>query len=186
MKLSVTRLIASLTVLMLLAVNFLPSLKMISYALEGTSEEVTVSGNFQVGDGELADSASLDVGEQDGKIVLDVKVNGKGYLKSGTFNFDGTENFQVKENSDVEVNERKVKVKVVDSDNPDHIVLPIEFKTKAEYDQNYFRLKQNMIKTISTRKTRSHFLDYMWITQVKNKKSKKILFLLWHGQKVLK
>ena len=144
MKLSVTRLIASLTVLMLLAVNFLPSLKMISYALEGTSEEVTVSGNFQVGDGELADSASLDVGEQDGKIVLDVKVNGKGYLKSGTFNFDGTENFQVKENSDVEVNEGKVKVKVVDSDNPDQIVLPIEFKTKAEYDQNYFNKKNKI------------------------------------------
>ena len=63
------RLLASLTILMLLAMNFLPSLKLISYALDET-EEVEVSCNFQIGDGELADSASLDVGEPNGKIIL--------------------------------------------------------------------------------------------------------------------
>ena len=60
-----------------------------------------------------------------------------------TFMYEGTSN--------TEYVEGKVKVKVVDSDNPDHIVLPIEFKTKAEYDQNYFivmnTLQQKMEET---------------------------------------
>ena len=142
-KMNFNRLLASLTILMLLAMNFLPSLKLISYALDET-EEVEVSCNFQIGDGELADSASLDVGEPNGKIILEVKVNGKGYLKSGTFSFDGKENFEIQESSKDLVKDEKVRTKIVDSEKPDKIVLPIEFKTKSEYDQDYFNKKNKV------------------------------------------
>lgn len=147
-KLNFERLLASLIVLMLLAVNFLPSLKLISYALEEV-EELEVVGNFQIGDGELANSASLDVGEQNGKIILDVKINGKGYLKSGSFNFDGKENFKIQEASEDLVKNGKIKVKMVDKDNPDKIVLPIQFNAKSEYEQDYFN-KKNKIKFSGT------------------------------------
>ena len=143
-KLGLSRLVASLIILMLLAVNVLPSLKLVSYALEKAEDEVQITGNFQIGDGELSDSASLDVGELDGKIVLEIKVNGKGYLKTGTFNFDGKENFMIQENSEFEVNEGKLKVKIVDSNSSEKMELPIEFKTKAEYEQNYFNRKNKV------------------------------------------
>ena len=135
-KFEFTRLIASLTVLMMLAMNCLPTFRVISYALE--EDEVVVSGLFQVGDGEKADSASLDVNESEAKLVLDAQVNGKGYLKSGTFEIEENANFKVKDDADIEVDENKVQVKVIDQSAPDQIVLPIEFRTKAQYEYDYF------------------------------------------------
>lgn len=147
-RLEVTRLIASMTVLMLLMINILPTFRVISYALDD-KEDVEISGFFQVADGEMSSSASLDVNETEAKLVLNAKVNGKGYLKAGVFEIENNASFEVKETSEVEVIDNQIKVKMIDEENPDQIIIPIEFRKKEKYEHDYFN-KANRVTFTGT------------------------------------
>ena len=136
--------ITTMIIFLLTLVDAMPILNNFSFAVENNENAIEVKSYFSSEDVENADSLNCDANEKDLKLNFEIKVNDKGYLKSGTLKLGDNLNFTIKENSDVKIKDNQIKVQSLNANESQKISLPIEYTRKDKIKSTYIN-KENQV-----------------------------------------
>lgn len=133
-------------VFLLILADFLPIASSIAFAasedegIDFTAYFTTASENM-----ENENSIVCDVSESTLKANFEVKVNGKGYLKSGSLILPDNLNFSIKETDEIELQDNKIMLKQIDQNESELISIPIGFERLDKMKSNYMKNKNTII-----------------------------------------
>lgn len=136
-KIVIKRFIAIMIIFLLTMLDMIPILNNLSYAAEKEENAVEVKAYFSSENVENTDSLDCDVNEENANMNFEIKVNGKGYLKSGTLKLDDNPNFSIKENSEVKIKDNQIKIQALTQNETQKISIPIEFIRKDSIISTY-------------------------------------------------
>lgn len=143
-KIILKKIIATMIIFLLTLLDAMPILNNFSFAAENNENAVEVKSYFSSETVENAESLNCDVNEKNLKLNFEIKVNEKGYLKSGTLKFGDNLNFTIQENSDVKIKDNQIKVQALNETESQKISIPIGFVRKDSMTSTYIS-KSNQV-----------------------------------------
>ena len=143
-KMIFKKIIATMIIFLLTLLDAMPILNNFSFAAENNENAVEVKSYFSSETVENAESLNCDVSEKNLKLNFEIKVNEKGYLKSGTLKFGDNLNFTIQENSDVKIKDNQIKVQALNENESQKISIPIGFVRKDSITSTYIS-KSNQV-----------------------------------------
>ena len=136
-KLVIKKFIATMIIFLLTMLDMMPILNNLSFAVENEEDAVEVKAYFSSENVENTDSLDCDVNEKNTNLNFEIKVNGKGYLKSGILKLGDNLNFSIKDNSDVKIKDNQIKVQALNQSESQKISIPIEYVRKNSMTSTY-------------------------------------------------
>lgn len=133
------KIIAILILLLFAITEFLPIAGNIVLAADNQEEAVTVTGYFLTENSEKVDSLVCDVSESSLTVNFEIGLKKNGYLKSGVLSFKNYLNFEIKDDSDIQVNDGEIKLRTINRDKTERISIPVEFKRDDIVDLAYLK-----------------------------------------------
>ena len=143
-KIILKKIIATMIIFLLTLLDAMPILNNFSFAAENNENAVEVKSYFSSETVENAELLNCDVNEKNLKLNFEIKVNEKGYLKSGTLKFGDNLNFTIQENSDVKIKDNQIKVQALNETESQKISIPIGFVRKDSMTSTYIS-KSNQV-----------------------------------------